>query len=246
MIFGQPRPWQAAILPPEAGGEPVRRIRTFGLDASLNRNAWRASPESILKYAASFRGKPGIWYESCTMGRCVTDHVPGDPSRPCAHILELQEPYRVSTIVDVEVTNEARAWLVHEVHDDRVWDAVVRGPQLFVSPSLCPFAGGVDLGPPDEWGRPISTLTAWEALHVAFVGEPAYGPRATVVSSCEGAQCEGGGSKEPSMPEFATIHSRWRPKGPAQVADGEVSMLFDDSAYDVMAASLRLAARALS
>ena len=238
-MLGQPRPWQAAAVQ-----GPTRRVRVWTLDGTLNRNAWRASLESIRRCAHTFMGKPGIWYESCSFGRCVTDHPPGDPSRPCAHVLELQEPYRVSTIVDVEVTAEARVFTVHDVHDDGLWERVIRGPQLFVSPSVCPTSRGVEVGMPDDWGRPISTLTDWSALHVAFVGSPAYGPKATVVSSCEGEQC-GGRTGDDTIPEFAVINSTQRLRGPGE-EPGLTSIRADDSKNDVMTASLRLAARALS
>jgi len=237
-MFAAPRAWEAAVV---ERGDGRRLARTFGIDGSLNRNAWRVTPESIMKCARTFMGKPGVWYESCNIGKCVQDHPPGDPTRPCAHTLELQEPYRVSTIVDVEVTNSARAYLVHEVHDNALWERISRSEPLFVSPSLCPSRDGVRLGGTDEWGRQVSTLTDWTALHTAFVDVPAYGPKATVISHCEGAEC----GRDGTIPEFAQIHATQALKGPTQVPPGETSQLFDDSKSDIMAASHTLAARAL-
>ncbi len=240
MTWGQPRPWQASVV--RADGP--RRARFWTLDASLNTNGWRATLRSIERNAGTFMGKPGVLYNRCMLGRCVADHPPGDPSKPCQHVLEIQEPYRVSTIVDVEVTPESRVYTVHEVHDDAIWERITRGPAMFVSPSLCPHPGTVEYGSPDEWGRPVSTLNEWEALHLAFVDVPAYGPKATMVSSCQGAEC-GGGDDTP-FPWLVAINQVDHAPGPAHVAPGETSLLHDDSHTEVVTAAARLRERALS
>jgi len=199
VTLGEPRAWEASVVGP-------RLARIWGIDSTVNSNAWRASPRSIEECSGSFMGKPGVLYERCTIGRCVADHPPGDPAKPCQHILEVQEPYRVSTVVKVDIMKGPRVFLTHEVHDDALWERIRRGPAALVSPSLCPSPGAVELGPPDDWGRPIATLTDWEALHVAFVDTPAYGPKASVRAVCEGAQCAGRDTVD-EIPRFAMIHS---------------------------------------
>lgn len=218
MTLGEPRPWQASVVGP-------RLARIWGIDSTVNSNAWRASPESILKCSDSFVGKPGVLYQRCSMGRCVADHPPGDPSKPCAHILEVQEPYRVSTIVKVEVEEGPRVFLTHEVHSDSLWERIRSGPPAMVSPSLCPSQGAVEFGPPDEWGRPVATLTEWMALHVAFVDTPAYGPKAQVRESCEGDQCPSRDSVVP--PRFAVINSIEGGAPIGQPADDRPTLVLD-------------------
>jgi len=230
MIFGQPT--EAGAVPYTSSGE--MRARFFLIRPGISRNAFGVTPESIRRNAGSFVGKPLVHYEECSMGSCVAVHPKHPEGATCARVLEIQEPHRVGTIIDVEISEGATATAVVRIENDALKEKLRGGEQMFVSPSICGPPDGSTPEGTDEWGRVVHMIHEWTGSHLALVGMPAYGPEATVLSVCEGAACDE--KTQGGLPEFAainltqSIHKSNSPdpepiRGPDRVGPGEISML---------------------
>jgi len=190
--------------------------RFWLIDPRLNNNGWRAPAASIVKNARSFVGKPLIHYTHCMLGHCEAHHATAQPGEPCRHTLEVQEPYRVGTIRNVEITSEAKAHAIVEIQDTEVRRMIDSGDKVFVSPAVCPVPGTVEYEGSDIWGRPNRILHEWEGMHLAIVDSPAYGPEAAIMAHCKGPDCDP--RKGPKM-DFATVRTL---SGTAQPIKGPI------------------------
>jgi len=226
-------------------GDGLVMARFWLIDPRINRNGWRAPAESIARCARSFRGKPLIHYHKCLLGQCEAHHVTAGPGEPCAHTLELQEPYRVGTITAVEVTSEAKAHAIVSIIDPDTRERVDSGERLFVSPAVCPTPGTVSYEGSDTWGRPVRVLNDWEGMHLALVDSPAYGPEATIIQKCSGADCDP--ITGPKFPDIATLRVSGSIPGPIEARRlGQVSMVRDIDRETLTAEDLMSRARGIA
>ena len=158
--------------------------KTYLIDDTRNQNEWRVTWPSIIKNAQGFVGMPGIEYHVCASDKCKLDHVEG----ATYHITKvLQESYRVSNIVEVKLEDPIRSsYAVHEVQDDFYRKLEKEPEKWFVSPAVWPKAGAAQTLGISMKGFPILDVSDWDALHIAYIDKPAYGPHARVHAKCEG------------------------------------------------------------
>lgn len=160
-------------------------VRTWLIDATRNSNQWRVTWDSIKRHAKSFIGRPGIEYKECdTEGHCERVHV-NDGTKDGT--LKKQEPYRVSTITDVELDESTQtAYAIHRIDSPEFAERLKSGQIRYLSPAIhvdhekTMFTHNTHTG---EFG--IDT-TGWTGLHDAWVDVPAYGPKAVVKGICDG------------------------------------------------------------
>ena len=147
-----------------------------------NKNEWRATWESIKENSKDFIGKPGIEYTKCVDGECDLDHT---DATTYAQNLKVQEPFRVSTIVDIVLDeNTHTAYAIHEINDDHFAEKLQNEEVKYVSPSIWPKQGQYEIIGKKPDGAPVIDVFSWYALHSAFVNNPAFGDDAKVVAQC--------------------------------------------------------------
>ena len=171
----------------EYKGKKGKFIKTFALNDLRNKNGWRAIWEGIKNNLHTFHGRPGIEFVKCDSDGCDLDHTEAQTKELS---LEIQEPYRVTTIID-HVIDEANhtSYFIHECHDDAFWEKVKSQEVKFVSPSLWPKSGGFEVIGTMENGAPKIDVWEWDGLHDAFVNKPAFGDDAKITATCEGDNC---------------------------------------------------------
>jgi len=159
-------------------GREGKFIKGFLLNDKRNKNGWRVTWESILKFASDFVNHPGIWFETGD----GPDHTGGVSYRDN---MSNQENYRVVNIVDVMIDEETRTLnYVGEIIDDeflKIWEA---GEINMTSPAVWP-EDMKEVGKMED-GRPMLDVFVWRALHVAYINEPAFGDVANTISTCDG------------------------------------------------------------
>ena len=165
-----------------------RFLKTFALNDKRNNNQWRVTWDSIKRNIHTFlNNKPGISYTACKDNVCDLDHIEGLTKQ---HQLEIQEPYRVSDIIDYTLDEATHtAYFIHKIVDDDFWDKLQQGDTIkFVSSAVWPDSGGAEKLGYAKNGLPIIDTWDWEGTHIAFLTQsPAYGTdKATVQTSCEG------------------------------------------------------------
>ena len=179
---------------PEEEKKKQMYLLTFLIDDTVNTRRWAASWDSIKKLAKTFHGMPGLAYTRCGYSGCKLDHPPaleGETFQQAAH---KQKPYRVTTILDTILDEETHtAYAIHRVDDPDFAQRVRNGEIKFLSPGVYRTEGDLkkDQIRTKRTINGISGIwvetTDWKGLHDAFVSRGAYGDKATIVDSCEGA-----------------------------------------------------------
>lgn len=171
----------------EFEGEQGMFLKTFAINDKRNKNGWKALWQGIKDKISTFKGRPGIEFIKCTTDGCDLDHTEAQTKELS---LEVQEPYRVSTIIGIKLDEETHtAYFVHKVHDAEFFQRVKNKEIKAVSPSIWPNAGGFEVIGHMENGQPMIDVWDWDALHDAFVNKPAFGDDAKITAICEGDDC---------------------------------------------------------
>ena len=179
MLYLQARSITAKIQD-EYKGKNGTFLKVFLISDQRNKNQWRVTWDSIKKNHADFIGKPGIEYTKCQANKCDLDHTDGATYEQS---LEIQEPFRVSTIIDTILDEpEHTAYAIHEIIDKKFAERL-KTETLYVSPSVWITQGKQEL----VGNAPVPIIDAWDwkAIHSAWVTEPAFGKDAKITMSCE-------------------------------------------------------------
>ena len=167
-------------------------IKTFLIDASISGNLWGVSRKSIVDNIHSFIGKPLVLYKNA---KGELDHPPDADAQTIADWNNIQEPFRIGTIVDVvrkeqynQGPHDDQYFAIIEVTDKDAKDVLHGTNQtLYVSPALADLhrnlvanRGGEVVGEESD---------NWVGMHLALVREPAYGIRkAQITAKCGGSE----------------------------------------------------------
>ena len=159
-------------------GRSGKFIKGFLLNTKRNKNGWRVTWESIMKYASDFVNHPGIYMTISG----EPDHTDGMTYR---ENMRNQEEFRVVNIIDVipDPTTETLNYVGEILDDDfeREYDA---GNINMTSPAVWPEEMK-QVGTMID-GRPELDVMVWRALHVAYINDPAYGTDANTITTCDG------------------------------------------------------------
>ncbi len=159
-------------------GRTGKFIKGFLLNDKRNKNGWMVPWDIIKKYASDFVNHPGIYVEI----NGETDHTGGSTYR---ENMANQEDYRVVNIVDVQADETTHTLnYVGEIIDQEFLELWEAGKINMTSPAIWPIEMET-VGATDS-GRPELNVSDYRALHVAYIGEPAYGRDAFTISSCDG------------------------------------------------------------
>lgn len=160
-------------------GRTGKFIKGFLLNTKRNKNGWKVSWESILKYASDFINHPGIYYE---VSEDEPDHTEG---RTYKENMANQEDYRVVNIVSVSLDEDTQTLnYVGEILDEDFeaeWNA---GKINMTSPAVWPEE--MEQVGVMENGAPMLDVYKWRALHIAYINDPAYGDDAVTLATCDG------------------------------------------------------------
>ena len=153
--------------------------RIFLINSKLNENRWRATWAAIKKDGRDFVGKPTI----------LTPDFDHTYSQTYEHGLKIQEFYRIGTIVDVIYDDGSETAYAIVKFPEETWNKIDAKEIEYVSPAIWPRSKKdseiIDLGD----GRHEHVVSAFHALHLAFVDEPAYGKlQAYVDEVCDGEE----------------------------------------------------------
>jgi len=159
-------------------GRSGKFIKGFLLNTKRNKNGWKVSWESILKYASDFINHPGIYM----IRGGETDHTDGGTYK---ENMANQEEFRVVNIVSVSTDEETQTLnYVGEIIDEEFLDLWDAGKINMTSPAVWPIE--MEQVGTMENGRPMLDVSVWRALHVAYIDEPAYGDDAFTLATCDG------------------------------------------------------------
>lgn len=158
-------------------------VEGFLLSDKRNKNGWRATWESIQKYYTDFMGRPGIEYFKCKGSQCDRDHTVGTTYRKN---MSAQELYRESNIIDLRIDEKTHTLsAVEHILTKSFAEKIKKGKVKYRSPSLWPISQSI-IEIEKSTGRIIRDVSAWLALHIAYVDNPAFGDTAKLYTSCEG------------------------------------------------------------
>ncbi len=159
-------------------------LRVFLLNTEINKNFWHVTPESIQIFARTFIGMPYIDDGGNNPEQDGQKRHFGAENMSADEILRIQETFRIGNIIDVEVRqveSGPELYAIVEVTDQKTFDEINAGKDIFVSPAIT--------GRPTR--QPCGTLLydQWHGLHLARVSDPAYGiMRASIKQTCEGPE----------------------------------------------------------
>ncbi len=156
-------------------------VHTFVISNQVNANQWMVTNEANRKDGKTFEGKPDILFIN---DKGIKDHTTGKTEEES---LRVQEPFRKGTIKKIKGTDVGRKLTATSIIEDEKTKQLIRaGDVRFVSPAIFPKSLEdveiVRTGPDTH----IHIVHRYNALHVAFVDEPAYGVDALVGPTCEG------------------------------------------------------------
>ena len=156
-------------------------VHTFVISNQVNANNWMVTNEANRKDGKDFEGKPNILF---TNEKGIKDHTTGKTKEES---ISVQEPFRKGTIKIIKGTDVGRKLTATSKIDDELTKQLIRSHDVrFVSPAIFPKSLEdveiVRTGPHTH----IHIVHRYDALHVAFVDEPAYGVDAAVGPTCEG------------------------------------------------------------
>jgi hypothetical protein len=167
-------------------------IKTFLIDASISGNAWGVSKNSIVDNIHSFIGKPLVLYKNA---KGELDHPPDADAATIADWNNIQEPFRIGTIVDVvrkeqynQGPHDDQYFAIIEITDKDARDVLHSTNQtLYVSPALADLHRNLVANRSGEVVGEESDN--WVGMHLALVREPAYGIRkAQITAKCGGSE----------------------------------------------------------
>jgi len=159
-------------------GRSGKFIKGFLLNDKRNKNGWMVPWEVIKKYASDFINHPGIFYEKGG----EPDHTGGGTYK---ENMANQEDYRVVNIVDIQADEQTHTLhYTGEIIDadfEALWDA---GKINMTSPAVWP----IEMRNTGKManGAPMLDVDEYRALHVAYIIDPAYGPDAFTLATCDG------------------------------------------------------------
>ena len=147
----------------------------FLLNGQQNLNLWKVTAESLPKYMNTFVGMPFI--EDPNEG-----HFGIKEDTPTSEILSEQENYRKGTIVNVFYDPKlVEAVAVVEITDDDLWQRILSGVAIHVSPAIT--------GRAVVYSDGSKVYDIWYGLHLARVKNPAYGVmHASLQKTCQGSE----------------------------------------------------------
>lgn len=147
----------------------------FLLNDQMNLKKWAVTADSMPKYLKSFIGKPFISEPELA-------HFGAD-DLPIHEVVSKQEDYRVGDIVEVKLdtktqTAEAIVKFHKTAEAEAIWNEMQKGNAIYVSPAIAGYSVNSAEG---------STFYEWYGLHLARVGNPAYGVfHASLKKTCTG------------------------------------------------------------
>jgi len=149
--------------------------RFFLISTAENLKKWQVTPESIERRLRTFIGRPYI--SEPGLAHFDTDTLPLD------QVIKKQEDFRAGTIIDV-VQKEGIAYAIVEFANTTLgkttWEELQKGKAIYTSPAVAGFSN-------DSNG--VRTFHDWFGLHLARVGQPAYGVfHASLKQTCEGPE----------------------------------------------------------
>lgn len=156
-------------------------VHHFVISNKVNANNWMVTSDANRLDGKDFEGKPDIVFINEKGQR---DHTTG---RTKEESLKVQEPFRKGTIKKIKGTDTGRKLTSSALIEDEDTKAKIRSGEIkFVSPAIFPKSLEdveiVKTGPNTH----IHIVHRYNALHVAFVDDPAYGIEAAVGPTCEG------------------------------------------------------------
>lgn len=158
-------------------------VKAFLIDASINRNDWAVTPDSIPKHINTFIGKPLVLTKDY-------DH-PGTNIDSLSHWLKFQEDYRVGNIIDITQrknpqTGSNAYYAIIEVTDKHLKDSLQNNSvPHYVSPAIAQPAFATSAAAAAATAD--QAISEWTGIHLALVDEPAYGvKKATITETCGG------------------------------------------------------------
>ena len=156
-------------------------VHTFVISNQVNANNWMVTNDANRQDGKDFEGKPDILFIN---EKGIKDHTTGKTKEES---LRVQEPFRKGTIKKIKGTDVGRKLTATSKIDDEKTKQLIRSHDVrFVSPAIFPKSLEdveiVRTGPDTH----IHIIHRYDALHVAFVDEPAYGIDAAVGPICEG------------------------------------------------------------
>ncbi len=156
-------------------------VHTFVISNQVNANNWMVTNEANRKDGKDFEGKPNILFIN---EKGIKDHTTG---KTLEESRKVQEPFRKGTIKIIKGTDVGRKLTATSKIEDEKTKQLIRSHDVrFVSPAIFPKSLEdveiVRTGPDTH----IHIVHRYDALHVAFVDEPAYGVDAAVGPTCEG------------------------------------------------------------
>ena len=158
-------------------------IKSFLISDRLNANRWRVTWDAIRQDFEDFLGKPGLFWIN---PENKPDHPPSKSA--LQETLQSQEQFRVADIIDVGLDESTKkAWQVSEITDDKIIDKIKKGEIHFISPAVWPKSiDDVEIKISSD-GRHEHILHRFNAMHYAFVSEPAFGKGdAFIKGTCTG------------------------------------------------------------
>ena len=151
----------------------------FLINGQENLKGWQVVPSSIPKFIETFKQMPFI--SEPELGHFGADNMPID------QVISQQEDFRMGNIIDVKfneqtMTAEAIVEFKNTPEAEAIWNEINSGKAIYVSPAIA----GISINGPRG---PI--FTEWYGLHLARVGNPAYGVmHATIKQTCSGSEKE--------------------------------------------------------
>ena len=156
-------------------------VHAFLISDKVNANNWMVTREANRLDGQDFVGKPDIVFIN---DKGIRDHSTGSTLEESRRV---QEQFRKGTIRTVKGTDTGKRLSTTSKIDDADTIAKIKsGAIRFVSPAIFPKSLEdveiVRTGPSTH----IHIVHRYDAIHRAFVDEPAYGIDAAVGPSCEG------------------------------------------------------------
>ena len=156
-------------------------VHAFLISNRVNANNWMVTSEANRLDGEDFVGKPDIVFVN---DKGIRDHTTGKTLEESRRI---QEPFRKGTIQTVKGTDKGnRLTTTSKIIDADTIAKIKSGEIKFVSPAIFPKTlEDVEIVRTGANSH-IHIVHRYNALHRAFVDEPAYGVDAAIGPTCEG------------------------------------------------------------
>lgn len=168
-------------------------VKAFLIDASLNINKWRVTPDSINKNINTFIGKPLVLTEQYDHPQPTDDnHI-----ETLNHWLSYQETFRVGTIIDIvtkpnPVTNNPAYYAIMEVTNEDLKQSLKNNTiPVYVSPAIAELVPSATTAAVHNHQIGGDEIANWTGVHLAIVDEPAFGVKKAVIAETCGGNEEG-------------------------------------------------------